>query len=47
VCFIHRRSSLMCSHFSASFRSSKKMLGSDGSVEARMRIRSGHQFSIS
>jgi len=24
-----------------------KMLGSDGSVEAQMRIRSGHQFSIS
>ena len=31
----------------SSFRSSRKMLGSDRSVEARMRIRSGHQFSIS
>jgi len=34
-------------HFSASFRSSINMLGSDGSVEARMRIRPGPQFSIS
>jgi len=47
MCFIQRRSSSTCSHFSASFLSSRKMLGSDGSVEARMRIRSGHQFSIS
>ena len=47
MCFIQRRSSSRCSHFSASFRSSIKMLGSDGSVEARMRIRPGPQFSIS